>query len=242
MSKNKLIAIFTGNRAEYGLLSPIIKSIKESKKLNYSLIVSGAHVDLNFGNTKKEIKKDGFKISKLIQITNNDDNLASTTKSIGNGVLKISETLSKIKPSILIVYADRFEGFAAVISASQMGIPVAHIEGGDITNGGALDDTLRHAMTKLSHIHFCTNENSKNRILKLGEERWRVKNYGFPLLDLCKQKNYLPAKETLKKYNLFNFEKIIIFTQHSVSTQYEKAKFQILPSLKALKYFSKKML
>ena len=156
MKKN--IAIFTGNRAEYGLLFPVISAVQKHKSLNYQLLVSGAHLENNFGNTLREIKRDGFKIAKEIKINMTGDTLYHTTQAIGSGILSISNALKKIKPDILIVYADRFEGFSAVVAGTQMNIPTMHIEGGDITEGGALDDSIRHAMTKLAHIHFTTNE------------------------------------------------------------------------------------
>ena len=139
--KNRKIAIFTGNRAEYGLLYPVIKAVDENQSLDYQLLVSGAHLDNNFGNTLKEIKIDGFKISKQIKINLVGDTLFHTTQAIGSGILSISKAINSIKPDILIVYADRFEGFAAVIAGTQMNIPTVHIEGGDITEGGALDDS-----------------------------------------------------------------------------------------------------
>ena len=163
MKNKRKIAIFTGNRAEYGLLYPIIRAVKDNKNLAYSLLVSGAHLENNFGNTLKEINKDGFKIEKEIKIKMLGDSLYDTAQAIGYGVISISKALKKFKPDILIVYADRFEGFAAVIAGTQMNIPTAHIEGGDITEGGALDDSVRHAMTKLSHLHFTTNKFATNR-------------------------------------------------------------------------------
>ena len=177
--KKKRIAIFTGNRAEYGLQYPVIKAISENKHLKYDLLVSGAHLDKNFENTLKEIKQDGFNISKEIKIPLLGDSLFDTTQAIGAGIKSISLALKKINPDIFIVYADRFEGFAAVIAGTQMNIPTAHIEGGDITEGGALDDSIRHAMTKLSHFHFTTNKFATKRILAMGEESWRVKTVGF---------------------------------------------------------------
>ena len=150
----KKIAIFTGNRAEYGLQYPIIKAVSRHKDLDYQLIVSGAHLDNNFGKTINEIKSDGFKVSAEVNIEMDAKNLISNVRAIGNGILSISKALYKLKPDIFVVYADRFEGFAAVISSTQMNIPTAHVEGGDITEGGALDDSVRHSMSKLSHLHF----------------------------------------------------------------------------------------
>ena len=121
-----------------------------------------------------------------------------------------------------------------------MNIPTIHFEGGDKTEGGALDDSVRHAMTKLAHFHITTNKEAKNRILNLGEEPWRVKNFGFPMIDLINQKNFATEKELLKKFKLNRNFPIILFTQHSVTTEYQKVLSQIKPSVEALKQLAKK--
>ena len=167
MNPKRKIAIFTGNRAEYGLQFPILKAIDEHPDLEYQLLVSGAHLDSSFGNTLREIEKDGFKISAEVKIDMNADSHLATAEAIGTGVLSMTQVLDKLKPDVVVVYADRFEGFAATIASSQMNIPTAHIEGGGLTEGGALDDSVRHAMSKLSHVHFTTNQQASNRLLAL---------------------------------------------------------------------------
>ena len=235
----KKIAVFTGNRAEYGLQFPILKAIEKHPNLEYILLVSGAHLDSNFGATLDEIKNDGFQIGAEINIKMDGSTLYANTTAIGNGILEISRVLNRIKPDIMLVYADRFEGFAAVIAATQQNIPTAHVEGGDLTEGGALDDSVRHAMTKLSHLHFTTNEQATNRILAMGEESWRVHTVGFPAIDLISENNFATKKEILDKLTL-NLEKpIVIFTQHSITTEFEKARDQIIPSLNAIEKLAK---
>lgn len=238
--QKRKIAIFTGNRAEYGLQYPVISAIRKHPFLKYYLFVSGAHLDEDFGYTKKEIEKDGFKIWREIKAEAKADNLFSTTQAIGHIIVNLSNVLHELKPHFLVVYADRFEGLAAVVAGSQMGIPVAHIEGGDITEGGALDDYVRHAMTKLSHLHFTTNKEAAQRIARLGEEKWRIFNVGFSVVDLIKQKKFASAKEIQEKFFLDIKNPLIIFTQHSVTTEVESAVRQIRPSLEALKYFARK--
>jgi UDP-hydrolysing UDP-N-acetyl-D-glucosamine 2-epimerase len=142
--------------------------------------------------------------------------------------------LAKIQPDIMVVYADRFEGFSAVIAASQMNIPTAHIEGGDITEGGALDDSVRHAMSKLAHVHFTTNQQASNRVLAMGEEDWRVHTVGFPAIDLISEGNYATPEEIIEKLELDLSKPIILFTQHSVTTEFNDASPQIIPSLNAI--------
>ncbi len=239
MNNKKIIAVFTGNRAEYGLQYPILKAINDHPDLEYRLIVSGAHLDKNFGATLKEIEEDGFTIHTEAQIDLDEDTLFATSKAIGTGILSISKILNDLNPDIFIVYADRFEGFAAVIAGTQMNIPTAHIEGGDITEGGALDDSVRHAMTKLSHIHFTTNQQASNRVLAMGEEPWRVHTVGFPAIDLIQEGNYASKKELDKLYN-FDFKRpIVLFTQHSVTTEFKEAVNQLKPSLLALEKLAK---
>lgn len=231
----KIIAVFTGNRAEYGLQYPVLKAIDNHPELEYRLIVSGAHLDKNFGNTIQEINNDGFEIHAEVDIILDESSPYATSQAIGSGILSIAEALSKIKPDIFVVYADRFEGFAAVIAATQMNIPTAHIEGGDITEGGALDDSVRHAMTKLAHIHFTTNQQASNRLLAMGEAPWRVHTVGFPAIDLIQESNYATSSELVNIYNLDLKKPIVLFTQHSVTTEFHEAAKQIKPALCALK-------
>jgi UDP-hydrolysing UDP-N-acetyl-D-glucosamine 2-epimerase len=234
MPKRK-IAIYTGNRAEYGLFVPVIKAISIHPDLEYFLLVSGAHLQEDFGYTAGEIKKDGFTIYREIKLSMGEDSVYATARAIGSGILSLSDALRDLKPDMLLVYADRFEGFSAVIAGTQMNVPTAHIEGGDITEGGALDDSVRHAMTKLSHLHFTTNEEAAERIRKMGEEPWRVFNVGFPVLDLIMQGSFAKPEELESKYNLRRDRPLVLFTQHSVTTEYEDAAQQLQPSLKAVR-------
>lgn len=228
------VAVFTGNRAEYGLQKPILRALKEMKEVEYQLIVSGAHLDPKFGQTFELIKKDGFQIHASPKIDLEMDDLFSTARAIGVGVVAMVETYRELRPDIVVVYADRFEGFAAVIAASQAGIPVAHIEGGDLTDGGALDDSIRHAMTKLSHLHFTTNQDAYERVLSLGEEKWRVFNFGLPALDMILNGEYASPLELTEKFNLNLNKPVIVFTQHSVTTEFTEAADQFSHSLSAL--------
>lgn len=232
---SRSIGIFTGNRAEYGLQFPILRAVANHTELSHQLYVSGAHLDSNFGRTVDEIKKDGFDITKEININTDGASLYSTVQAIGSGIKAIAETLSEKKPDIFVVYADRFEGFSAVVAATQLGIPTAHVEGGDLTEGGALDDSVRHAMTKLSHLHFTTNEQATNRILAMGEERWRVHTVGLPTLDLISEKQYANPLEVLNRLNLSKDKPIVLFTFHSVSSFFEEAGNEMKQCLIALK-------
>lgn len=211
-----------------------MKALSDDSRFDYHLLVSGGHLKEDFGQTRNEIESDGFHVYAEVKIDLPDDDLLATAQAIGSGVSNISSVLGELNPDILVVYGDRFEGFAAVIAGSQMGIPTVHVEGGDYTDGGALDDSVRHAMTKLAHLHFTTNEQAAERVISLGEEPWRVHNVGFPALDLVAAGNYAPPDEVYLRYGLVSRLPILIFTQHSVATEYEKAAEQVRPALMAL--------
>jgi UDP-hydrolysing UDP-N-acetyl-D-glucosamine 2-epimerase len=231
----RTIAVFTGNRAEYGLQVPIIRAIAAHPDLDYRLLVSGAHLDSNFGRTLEEIKADGFTVHAEVKIEMDAVSALSTPRAIGSGVLAVSRELAEIKPDFLVVYADRFEGFAAVIAGTQMNIATAHVEGGDLTEGGALDDSVRHAMTKLSHLHFTTNDQATNRILAMGEEPWRVHTVGFPAIDLIEDGKFASPQEIVDTLKVDLKRPIVLFTQHSVTTEVDSAAPQTLPSIAALR-------
>jgi len=234
MSK-RVVAVFTGNRAEYGLQYPILRAIDRHPALEYRLLASGAHLDVNFGRSLQEIESDGFQVDAEISIEMDAGSLYETAQAIGSGVLSISKVLAEFRPDLMVVYADRFEGFAAVIASSQMNIPTAHIEGGDLTEGGALDDSVRHAMTKLAHLHFTTNQQASNRILAMGEEPWRVHTVGFPAIDLISEGCFATPDEIVSTLGLDLLRPIVLFTQHSVSQQFDRASEQLAPSLDAMK-------
>jgi UDP-N-acetylglucosamine 2-epimerase (non-hydrolysing)/GDP/UDP-N,N'-diacetylbacillosamine 2-epimerase (hydrolysing) len=233
MPKRK-IAIFTGNRAEYGLQYPIIRAVDQHPDLEYRLLVSGAHLDSNFGRTLSEIQEDGFRVDAEVKIEMDSDSRIATAQAIGSGVLAVSRALDELRPDVMVVYADRFEGFAAVIAATQMNIPTAHIEGGDLTEGGTLDDSVRHAMTKLAHMHFTTNQQASNRILAMGEEPWRVHTVGFPAIDLISEGRFAAPAEIVEKLGLALARSIVLFTQHSVTTEVDQAVMQLAPSVEAM--------
>jgi UDP-hydrolysing UDP-N-acetyl-D-glucosamine 2-epimerase len=232
--KKRIIAVFTGNRAEYGLQYPVINAINEHPELEYRLIVSGAHLDPHFGKTLQEITDDGFEIHDQVTIEMPEDTLYATAQAIGTGILSMSRVLDALRPDLLVVYADRFESFAAIIAGTQMNVPTAHIEGGDITEGGALDDSVRHAMSKLAHLHFTTNQQASNRVLAMGEEAWRVHTVGFPAIDLISKGKLATEAEIVDRLGLDLDRPVVVFTQHSVTTEFDQAVEQVQPSIAAI--------
>lgn len=233
------IAVFTGNRAEYGLQYPILRAIVADPRLEYYLLVGGAHLQQDFGRTMKEIENDGFHVYREVEIRMQQDTLFATAQAIGTGIISLSKILDELRPDFLVVYADRYEGFSAMITGTQMNIPTAHIEGGDYTEGGALDDSVRHAMTKLAHLHFATNEQAVERIQRLGEEPWRIFNVGQPSLDLINAGLFASPVEITSDLKIDLSHPVILFCQHSVTTEFEQAAEQIKPSLAALRKLAK---
>jgi UDP-hydrolysing UDP-N-acetyl-D-glucosamine 2-epimerase len=229
------IAVFTGNRAEYGLQYPILKAIDAHERLDYVLLAGGAHIDTDFGRTVAEIEADGFTEHLEVDMPMQQDSLVATTQLIGAGILSLSGILGELRPDFLVVSADRSEAFAAMITGTQMGIPTAHVEGGDYTEGGALDDSVRHAMTKLAHLHFATNDQAAERIRRLGEEPWRVFTVGLPALDMIAAGMFAPPEDVMSGLGLEPSRPIVLFCQHSVTTEFALAREQVRSSLVALR-------
>ena len=235
MTARRTVAVFTGNRAEYGLQFPILRAIDVHPGLEYRLVAGGAHLDEDFGATLDEIHDDGFKVHAQVDVGRDTDTLAGTALAIGCGIVSVCAALERLHPDWLVVYGDRYESFAALVAASQMGIPTAHVEGGDYTDGGALDDSVRHAMTKLAHLHFTTNADATERVLRLGEEPWRVHTVGLPSLDLVASGDFAGRDEVLEGLGLTTERPIHLFCQHSVATEADVAVTQLQPSLAALR-------
>ena len=232
--EKRTIAVFTGNRAEYGLQFPILRAIASDPRLDYRLLAGGSHLQQDFGSTQAEILADGFTVHREVAFVMEEDTLFATAQAIGSGILSLSRHLAELRPDFLVVYADRYESLAAMITGTQMNIPTAHIEGGDYTEGGALDDSVRHAMTKLAHLHFATNQQAVERILGLGEEPWRVFNVGQPSLDLIAAGDFTPPDVLCRDLGLDPGRPVVMFCQHSVTTEFGQAALQIRPSLEAL--------
>ena len=231
MLKRRKILVTTGTRAEYGILRSLLKEIKRSKKLKLFLIVTGSHLSKKHGYTIKDIKKDHFKISyKIPMITN--DNKTDVVKGLGFSIVKFATVFNKIKPDFNLVLGDRDEMLASSIVAYHMNIPNAHIHGGDVSGG--IDEYTRHAITKISNIHFVATEKSRKRVLKMGENPKYVFVTGSPSIDELLQENFTDKKTLMKKYNVKLDNHTIILLQHPVTTQNEYTEKQIKTTLKAI--------
>lgn len=203
----KKICVVTGSRAEYGLLKPLLTAIDKEKNWKLQLLVTGMHLSPEFGLTYTEIENDGFSISKKIDILLSSDSASGIVKSMGIGLISFADAFKELKPDLIIVLGDRFEILTVVEAALILKIPVAHIHGGEITEG-AFDDSIRHAITKMSHLHFASTEESRCRIIQMGENPDLVFNTGAIGLDSIKNLRLLSKSDienklkiSFKKYN-----------------------------------------
>ena len=232
MSKRK-ICIVTGSRADYGLLYWLIKEIKVDKNLKLQLIATGMHLSPEFGLTYKEIEKD-FKINKKIDIRLSSDTSEGISKSMSIAQTCFSKAYNELKPDIVIVLGDRYEVLSATTSAMIAKIPIAHIHGGEITEG-SWDDSIRHCISKMAHLHFTATKKYKNRVIQLGEEPRRVFNVGGMGIENIKRLKLLDKNEFEKSINLKLNEKNILVTFHPVTLEYKTAKKQFQELLNAIK-------
>ena len=228
------IAVTTGTRADYGILRPILKRISNNQNLQLQLIVTGMHLSQKFGKTINEIRNDGFKISGVIDFLPKKDSKYEMSITLGKGIVSFSKLFKKLKPDINLVLGDRDEMLASSIAAYHMNIPNAHIHGGDRTKGG-IDEYNRHAITKMSNIHFAASKKSYERILKMGENPSHVFYTGSPSIDEIKQNKITTINDFEKKYHTKLTGKELLLLQHSVTTQSESSRNQILEILKAVK-------
>jgi len=214
----KKITVTTGSRAEYGLLRPVLRQIKQSKKLELYLIVTGTHLSKKHGKTINEITNDGFKIYTKFSMLPQEDEIYYMAKELGRGILEFSKIFRKIKPDINVILGDRDEMLASALAASHMNIPNAHIHGGDKTKAG-IDENNRHTITKNSHIHFVATQKSKNRVLRMGENPKYVFLTGSPNIDEVKNNKITNKKELEKKIGIKLHGDEILLVYHPVTTQ-----------------------
>ena len=228
------IAVVTGTRAEYGILRPVIQEIKNNPHLKLSLIVTGMHLSHEFGYTIKEIEKDGFHVDSKVDMLLSSDDKAAMAKSLGLGIIGMTQVIEAIKPDITLVCGDRNEAFAGAIASAFLTIPVAHIFGGDSAIGSNIDDSIRHAITKFAHLHFAATKEHATRIIKMGEDPWRVHMVGSPAIDTILHEEKFPSKKIAKKFNLDLKSPIILLIQHATSINTETAAEEVREALDAI--------
>ncbi len=212
------ICVVTGTRAEYGLLSRLMRIIEDSPKARLQVIVTNMHLSSRFGNTYREIEADGFTIDYKIPIIDDseDDNAVTTVKSMARALDGFADAYNVLKPDLIVLLGDRYEILAAAASALIERIPIAHIHGGEITEG-AYDDAIRHSITKMSHLHFTSTERYRERVIQLGESPERVFNVGSLGVENIKMLR-LMDKETIEKELGFAIDRdTILVTYHPVT-------------------------
>lgn len=238
MQKAKEIAVFTSTRADYGLLSTLMRGIADGAGLNLQVIVSGTHLSPGFGSTVNLIYEDGFYVDAAVEMVVSSDTGVGVAKSFGLGVLGYVDALARLKPDYLIVLGDRYEALAITQAAFLMKIRVVHLHGGEMTSG-ALDDSMRHAITKLSVVHITSNEVHRNRVIQLGENPDTVFNFGAIGLDLIKQSSFLSCDDFKKKLRVNWSEPFFVVTYHPATVGDESPEETFKNLLAALDYFPK---
>ena len=241
-NKIKKICFCVLSRANYGSIKSLMLEVKKNKKFNLQLVVGASALSDKQGKCIDQIKQDGFKVDYNVEMNVSDDTPSSMVQSVGIGLLKLPEIFEKMKPDLVFIVGDRYEVMSAAISATYMNIPLAHTMGGEVT--GTIDESIRHSITKLAHLHFVSNKESLKRVLRLGEYKKNVFNVGCPRIDIVK-------KEISKKINLKKLEqfvntngvgdlidlnkKFILVSQHPVTTEYGSTKVQIEETINAIK-------
>ena len=191
----RTIAVVTTSRADYGHLYWPIKELQARSAIDLRLLAMGAHLSPEFGHTVGEIERDGFTVHERVECLLSSDTDIGMAKAIGVATLGLAEVLGRMRPDLLLLIADRYELMAPASVALALRIPIAHIEGGDISEG-AIDDAVRHALTKLSHVHFTPTEIARRRVIAMGEEPWRVHRVGAPSLDHLRRRQ-LPSRHDM---------------------------------------------
>ncbi|NCC70147.1 UDP-N-acetylglucosamine 2-epimerase (hydrolyzing) [bacterium] len=229
----KKICIMTATRAEYGLLKPLIKKLQYNDNFDTRIVVTGAHLCSEFGFTYKEIENDGFVIDEKIDILLSSDSPSAVTKTMGLALISFASYFERLNPDLLIILGDRYETLAVSVAAFNQRIPIAHLHGGEITEG-ALDDSIRHSITKLSYIHFTSTEVYRQRVIQLGENPKRVFNVGAIGIENIKNEKLLSREELFSTLKIDNFDKIAIVTYHPVTLEKNSSENQINNLLEAI--------
>lgn len=227
------ICIVTGARAEYGLLYRLMKDIQEEKDLKLQIITTGMHLSPEFGLTYRQIEDDGFKINKKIEMLLSSDTPVGVSKSMGLGMIGFAEAYDELRPDIVVVLGDRFETFCATSAACVFRIPIAHLHGGETTQG-AVDEAFRHSITKMSHLHFTSTQKYKERVIQLGESPDRVFNVGALGIENIHRLPLLSREDLEKEIGFSLGQRCILVTYHPVTLEQSTAQTQFQNLLNAI--------
>ncbi len=233
----KKIAVITGTRAEYGLLKNIMREIDKDSELILQLIVTGMHLSTTYGLTVKDIIDDGFNIDERCPILLDYRGKEKNALEMSLAISEFTTAFKKLSPDIVLILGDRYEIFAAATTAMVLGIPIAHIAGGEITEG-AMDEQIRHAITKMAHIHFPGAEQYEKNIKNMGEESWRVFNVGDSGIENIKLTKLLDESELKKQLGFEVNEKTLLVTYHPVTLELDQVSYQIANLIEALRNYN----
>ena len=226
------ICVVTGTRAEYGLLHWVMDGIQKSSKIELQIIVTGMHLSPEFGLTYREIEKDGFRINQRVEMLVSSDTPNGVSKSMGLGIIGFADALEALKPDLLLVLGDRFEIFSAVAAALISRVPVAHLHGGEVTEG-VIDEPIRHSVTKMAHLHFVATKEYKNRVIQLGEQPENVFLVGGLGIDNISKMNLLGRNELEKSLGFSFGIKNLLVTFHPVTLEDNTSEDQMKELLSA---------
>lgn len=227
------ICVITGTRAEYGLLRWVMQGIKDDAELTLQIIATGMHLSPEFGLTYQAIEQDGFQIDRKIEMLTSSDTTVGIAKSMGLGLIGFADALSELEPDLIVVLGDRFEIFSAVSAALVARIPVAHLHGGETTEG-AFDEALRHSITKMSHLHFVATDVYRQRVIQLGEQPDSVFTVGGLGIDSIKDLRLLNREELEKSLDFKLGPKNLLITFHPATLEAVTAENQFAELLTAL--------
>lgn len=235
----KHICVVTGTRSEYYLLHSLIKKLEEDNDIKLHLVVTGSHLSSKYGMTVNDIEKDGFQIEKKIKILNDTDSIYDIDIAMGRAIMKFGDYFENNKPHLLFILGDRYEMLAIAIAAMNSQIPIAHIHGGETTEG-TIDECIRHAITKMSYLHFTSCEDYRKRVIQLGEDPKRVFNVGALGIENIKNIDFMTQEELEKELKIsFNQHYIALFTFHPVTLEKNALKVEIKNILEVLQEFPK---
>lgn len=232
----KKIAVLTATRAEYGLLSPVIKALKQTSQYDVRVLVTGAHLSPEFGLTYREIEKDGIKIDKKVEILLSGDTPSAISKSMGLALIGFADYFADSQPDALLVLGDRYETIAVCLAAMNERIPIIHLYGGEITEG-AVDESVRHAITKLSYLHLTSTDEYRKRVIQLGENPSRVFTVGAMGIYNALHQDFMTTVELSESIGFDLSSKYSVVTFHPVTLEDNSAEGQCKELLKAFDEF-----
>lgn len=235
--QKRKVCVVVASRANYARVKSVLRSIQDHPDLELQLIVGASALLERFGKVVDLIQKDGFKVNATVYIVVEGENLTTMAKSTGLAIIELATVFDNLKPDIVLTVADRYETMATAIAASYMNIPLAHTQGGEVT--GSIDESVRHAITKLAHLHFPTTELSKERLMKMGEDPKSIYTVGCPAMDLIPNVDLSLSKDLFQKYGGVGAEidvtkPYLVVLQHPVTTEYGKGFEQVNKTLQAV--------